>query len=89
MAFRQWAVGEFAKHLRANMPTTTQTEVEDLCSRLSAIEMIRLARIEERRFHEVVPDGKQITQAAPNDDDREEPRLPEYDSVQDIFKKGT
>lgn len=44
------------------------TEVEALADKLSAKEMIRLARIEKARFQNVIPEGKQQTTMSVNSD---------------------
>lgn len=84
--FRAWASEEFSRWYALSNADATTEEIHALCDKLSAKEMIRLGRIERERFNEVIPDGKQITQAASEETDVEDSPLPEYKSVQDIFK---
>ena len=64
----------------------TDEEIDDLCSRLSAREMVRLGRIEQERFREIIPDGRQQTKASNDENDVQDIPLPEYQTVQDVFQ---
>lgn len=63
--FRAFARTEFIKWHRMVLDNPWATnEIESLADKLTAKEMIRLARIDKDRFHSVIPDGKQMTEAS-------------------------
>jgi hypothetical protein len=70
--FRAFARTEFVKWHRLNNREAPQAEIETLADKLTAKEMIRLARVDKERFHEIIPNGKQVTQFAAVEDKREE-----------------
>lgn len=58
--FRAWAADEFRRWYQRSNPQTTTDETAALAEKLSAREMVTLARIEQRRFSEAIPDGSQV-----------------------------
>lgn len=70
--FRAFARNEFTKWHRIANRDASSDEIESLADKLTAKEMIRLARIDKDRFHSVIPDGRQLTQHAANDDSSED-----------------
>ncbi len=61
---RSWATAEFAKWYRLNNRAAKPEHVESLCSRLTAAEMITLAKLEQAEFGKLVPDLTQQTRTA-------------------------
>ncbi len=59
--FRSWAEAEFKRWFTTNNRDMTDDEITSMTEGLSAKHMMRLARIEKERFHEVMPDGSQQT----------------------------
>ena len=86
--FREWAEAEFRKWYRSNHPSDPSENVDDLASRLTAREMVRLARIERDRFHELVGDGSQQTFAEMEDEMTEDDNR-RYRNEQEILKERT
>lgn len=84
--FREWAEVEFRKWYKSNHPSDSPDDLDDLASRLTAREMVRLARIERDRFHELVGDGSQQTFAEIEDDMSEEDSR-QYRNEQEIIKE--
>lgn len=83
--FRQWAAGEFRRWYRLGNPAASHDETESLASRLSAREMVRLARINEDRFKEVIPDGRQQTVAPKEEPEEPTDNGPQFKSIKDVF----
>lgn len=87
--FREWVTAQFIKWHRMVLddPWPVQ-EIEELASKLTAKEMIRLGRIERDRFSEVIPTGQQLSQASIHDHAQDDaPCSPEYQSIHDLFKR--
>lgn len=81
--FRQWASDEFRRWYQRSYPQATADESETLSEKLSAREMVTLARIEKTRFAEALPDGRQMTFAHKAEPDAE-PSKPEPVTLRDI-----
>ena len=83
--YRQWAQKEFSKWYGLSHPDAKDDAIKTLAEKLSAREMINLGRIEQKRFSEIMPDGKQITELPEEDDmmtGRDRPPI----SLEDISK---
>jgi hypothetical protein len=75
--FRSWASQEFTTWFKRNNPTISAEEMEALTGKLTAKEMVTFARVEQARFSEALPDGRQQLQAP-------EERQAEYVSPEEI-----
>lgn len=86
--FREWASSEFRRWYQRSNPTATADESETLSEKLSAREMVALARIERARFAEALPDGRQVTIATPDPEAESVTTAPTFKSFNDVFRKG-
>lgn len=91
--FRRWAVDEFTLwYVRSHPSPTAADDAKALADKITAREMVALARIERQRFKEILPDGKQISatpvatsEAEATDRVGSEPP-PTYKDFKDIFR---
>lgn len=83
--FREWTSQEFTRWYGLNNPQSTQEEIEGLTSKLSAREMIRLSRIEQSRFKEIIPDGRQKTMAPV--EEQGSVKGPQFSNINDLYRK--
>lgn len=67
--FRAWATDEFKRWYQRSNPQTTTDDASALAEKLSAREMVALARIEQRRFSEALPDGSQVLSVNDTEED--------------------
>jgi len=86
-AFRVWASDEFGKWYSLNNADTTDEEITTLCGKLSAKEMVRLSRVEQSRFSEIIPDGGQQLEAPKDDDTEIEMERTEAEILQSFSKE--
>lgn len=83
--FKAQAAAEFRRYACASLSDLPADEIDSICERLSARQLLRLARAEKARLRADLPDGKQITQAAPAPDAESGSSAPEYRNLRDLF----
>ncbi|MBP7746918.1 MAG: hypothetical protein KA383_12380 [Phycisphaerae bacterium] len=83
--FRDHAQAEFRRYARSNLPDLTESDLSEICERLSARNLLRLARAEKARLTADLPDGKQLTTVAPAPDPESGSSAPEYRNLKDLF----
>lgn len=83
--FRNWTTQEFCTWYGRNNPNTTNEATKALTDKLSAEEMISLARIEQERFRQVLPSGKQVSQTKDDETETVPPRTEE--EVRQSFRR--
>lgn len=84
--FRSWAEQEFKRWFKTTNRDMTDDEIASMTDGLSAKHMMRLARIERDRFHEVIPSGEQQT-TAEFEEELSEEEWRQYQNEQDILKE--
>ena len=84
--FRRWASAEFAKWYGLANPGVHQDEVKGLTEKLSAREMVTLARVQHERFKEIIPDGRQ--QLTAPQDATAPSEGPQFKNVNDYFRSN-